>query len=301
MNANTRDFSNINKKIETELNDIFIKKNKNILVLAGGGIKGITILGALKYLEDNNILNDIHTYIGASIGGIISVLLAAGYKSSDIYKFSELFDFNDSLNLNINHLLTNYSINDDENMTLIYDKLLKKKNIDSNISLINFYKHTKKKIICTSVCITTKKLEYISYENYPDLPLNIFIKMTSAAPLIMPPVKYNNKLYIDGGMMNNFPINIIDDDKINNTIGINLISTEYFKEKGINNILDYFISILHVVILQLTPKYDKEKYKNIAYDIDIEITNAFNFELTKEIKKDLFYKGYNFMKKNFIL
>jgi predicted acylesterase/phospholipase RssA len=49
---------NLNKDIESEINNICIKNrnnNKNILILSGGGIKGITILGALKYLEDRII------------------------------------------------------------------------------------------------------------------------------------------------------------------------------------------------------------------------------------------------------
>ena len=54
------------------------------LVISGGGIKGLSGLGALQYLEDNKLLESINTYIGTSIGGIILYLLAIGYKPIEI-------------------------------------------------------------------------------------------------------------------------------------------------------------------------------------------------------------------------
>jgi NTE family protein len=206
---------------------------------------------------------------------------------------------NNIMDIDINSIFTKFSINNDNVFNLIYDKLLISKNIDPNITLMEFYKKTKKKIICTTVCLTTKKVEYISYENYPDLPLKLLYKMTSAIPLLLPPVEYNNKLYVDGGLIDNFPILIIEDCKIENVIGIDL-KTDYYKKTEINNIINYFITILQIIFIRLIPKYDTDKYKNIVYTIDIELNNPFNFNLTKEIKKDLFYKGYNFMKKNFV-
>lgn len=290
----------INEEIDKEISNICKNKiKKNILVLSGGGIKGISLLGAIKYLEDQNIIENIDTFIGTSIGGIISILLIIGYKSIDIYKFSEIFDMTNILDIDINNIFTKFSINNDNVFDIIYDKLLESKNINPNITLIEFYKKTKKKLICTTVCLTTKEVEYISYKNYPDLSLKLLYKMTSAIPLLFPPIEYKNKLYIDGGLIDNFPISIIEDSKIENIIGIDLKS-DYYKKREINNIINYFITILQIIYVKIIPKYDTEKYKNIIYTIDIEMNNPINLNLTKEIKKDLFYKGYNFMKKNFI-
>ena len=292
---------NLNKDIESEINNICIKNknnNKNILILSGGGIKGITILGALKYLEDNNIIDNIDIYAGTSIGALINILLIIGYKSSEIYKFSEIFDMINMIDININNILSKYSINNDDNFILVCNKLLESKNINPKINLLDFYKKTKKKLICVTACLTTKTAEYISYDNYPDLELNTLIRMTTAVPILFSPIIYKNKVYIDGGLIDNFPINLFEDN-LTNVIGINLKS-DYFKNTEINNIIDYFVSILQILSNRITNKYDFEKYKNIIYTIDISISNPFNFTLTKEIKKELFYKGYNFMKDNFI-
>ena len=54
------------------------------LVLPGGGIKGLTILGALQYCCDNFMLTDIVNYVGTSSGSMICYLLAIGYTPTDI-------------------------------------------------------------------------------------------------------------------------------------------------------------------------------------------------------------------------
>lgn len=54
------------------------------LSLAGGGIKGVSHIGALKALEEENIKFD---YIsGTSSGSIVATLYAVGYTPDEIYE-----------------------------------------------------------------------------------------------------------------------------------------------------------------------------------------------------------------------
>ena len=216
---------NLNKTIEEEIKNICIKNKpkKNILVLAGGGMKGLGILGSIKYLEEIDMIKNIEIFAGTSIGLIISILLIIGYKSTDIYKFAKLLDISKSLLFDINYLFTDYSINKSDNYEIIISEILKNKNIDPNMTLLELYKLTKKKVIGTTVCLSTRNVEYISYENYPDLNILTLIKMSSAVPILFPPVKYNDNLYVDGGLIDNFPIDLFE-NQLENVIGINIIS-----------------------------------------------------------------------------
>lgn len=54
------------------------------LVISGGSVNGISALGALQYLRDNEYLNNIKTYIGTSSGAFICYLLAIGYTPVEI-------------------------------------------------------------------------------------------------------------------------------------------------------------------------------------------------------------------------
>jgi NTE family protein len=292
---------NINKNIEDEINKICINPNKNILVLCGGGIKGIYILGGLKYLEEQKILANINTFVGTSCGGWLALYLSIGYTIDELYKFVKIFDFTKSTdtNFDINYIFNNYSINTDNNIDIILDKTISLKNIDPNITLIDLYKKTKKKIILCTVCLDTKDCEYISYETYPELNIKTAIKMTLSVPLLFPPVKYNNKLYVDGGLLNNFPINIFKDN-LENIIGINLHS-EFLYVKDYNNIINYILKIMSIMFIPCIKKYDEEKYKNIVYNIKLDNTSkTFDFELTPERKKEMFLEGYNLFKNEYL-
>ena len=57
------------------------------IVISGGGIRGIGFLGILDKLSEYKNLENIITYIGSSIGGIICFFLMIGYKPIDIFLF----------------------------------------------------------------------------------------------------------------------------------------------------------------------------------------------------------------------
>ena len=75
------------------------------LILSGGGIRGILHLGAIKTLEEKNILKNIKNYGGASAGSMIVLLLCIGYTYNDImiiflkinldkfYDITDIFEF----------------------------------------------------------------------------------------------------------------------------------------------------------------------------------------------------------------
>ena len=52
------------------------------LVLTGGGAKGISYIGVLRALEDNEIHVDY--IVGTSIGGVVGGLYAAGYSPNEM-------------------------------------------------------------------------------------------------------------------------------------------------------------------------------------------------------------------------
>lgn len=292
---------NINKTIEDELNNMCINNQKTILVLCGGGMKGIYILGGLKYLEEQNLLTNIQIYTGTSFGGILALYLNIGYTVDELYKFAKLFDFTKStdINFDINYIFNNYSINTYDNLDVILDKSIKLKNINPDITLLELYKKTKKKLILCTVCVDTKESEYISYETYPDLDIKTAIKMTMSVPILFPPVKYNNKLYVDGGLLNNFPIDIFENN-LENVIGINL-HTDFLYVKDYDNIINYILKIMSIMFIPCIKKYDEEKYKNIVYNIKLDNnTKTFDFEITSDKKKEMFLEGYNLLKNEYL-
>jgi NTE family protein len=287
----------LNKLIENEVKSIcdINKSLKNILVMAGGGMKGIYLIGCLKYIEEKNLLKNITTYAGTSIGGIISFMLNIDYSVDEIYKFSKSFDFSRSTDINISTIMNTYSFSTHDNFDKVIINIMRLKNIDPSITLIELYKKTKKKLILTTVCLDTKSVEYLSYEIYPELPVITALKMTSSVPLLFPFVKYNNKKYVDGGILDNFPISIFE-NQLENVIGLNIyyeISADH------NSLFDYILLIFGIFYLSKSDKYCSDKYKKSVFNFKSLNNNTFNFELTSDKKKEMYYEGYNNIKNNF--
>ena len=270
------------------------------LVIAGGSSKGIVNLGALQYLYDNNIGKNINTYIGTSSGSIICFLLIIGYTPIEIIVyictnqlFEKLHHFNIVAMLNGNGAISFSNIYEQiEKMTI--DKLGFLPTFEDIKNKFN------KNLICTTYNLTDSKTEYLSCENNPNLPCLIALKMSANLPLIFETYKYGNKLYIDGGISDNFAIDI--GDQLGSKILGLLISSdnESFSNEPDMNILEYIYKLIFIPISQST----EYKIKNVSdkctiIKLDYDKLKFFNFNINSKEKLDIFSSGYDQIKKHF--
>jgi predicted acylesterase/phospholipase RssA len=298
----------IDNNIEEEINKILKKNNTNtpynkkILVLSGGGSRGLVYTGVFKALDELGILENIHTFSTASVGSLICSMYLIGYTVKEIEDFVEIFDFKkftsiDSLkDISPNDLFINYGFDNGENIHKIYNKLLKAKGLKENISLLELYEHSKKKIIFSTTCLNTKQTEYVSYETHPDLRLTDGIRMTTAVPLYFTPVLYNNNYYADGGCTDNYPISIFKDN-LEEVIGVYVYVES--KESKIENFKDYLYSVFRAVSDSIVYNSYRNYEKNTIL-IHTNQLNFMNFELTKEDKLLCLKIGYEKIKEYFL-
>ena len=186
----------------------------NTLCISGGGVKGICVLGCIKNLIKNNIivLNKINNYYCCSAGSIISFLLALNYTTKElcyIWKKLPLHKYN--IQFNIDNLFINNGLDNGNNIMIILQTMLYKKYNQYDITFKQFYETFNKKINIIATNLTKFKEELFSYETTPNMSVLIAIRMSIAIPIIFTPVIYNNNVYVDGGLVNNFPYKYIKD------------------------------------------------------------------------------------------
>lgn len=267
--------------------------NKEILILSGGGVKGIAHIGALYGLEELGYLNKFKIIAGSSVGALIGGLFVCGYKPSEMLKFIKNFDLDSLKNLNILDVLKNYGLDNGLRLSHVIKKLIEAKGYNEKITLKELYNKTKKKLIITTVCVNNKNICYMSHESYPDLPLYLAIRMSTSIPLFYAPVKYNNNYYIDGGCIDNYPIHLFN-DKINKVLGLYLIEDSsdihYDNYNNIENLEDYLMIVFECIMKGLransTRGFDK-------FTINIKINESFtNFNISDKKKDKIFNIGY---------
>jgi len=100
----------------------------------------------------------------------------------------------------------------------IINPLITVKNLDENITLKELYEYTKIDYHLYTTNINNQKPMSVdlSHKTHPDLEVYKAIAMSAAIPVAFKPIFYNNGCYIDGGLLNNLPINsCIEDSKCN--------------------------------------------------------------------------------------
>jgi predicted acylesterase/phospholipase RssA len=270
---------------------IYTGKLKNILIISGGGMKGYCALGAVTKLKELEIIDEPDVFCGTSIGSSICFLLSIGYSCEDIFTILYDIDSEMLLKYNIDTIFNDphFGIANLDAFISVITILTKKKNISRKITFKKLFNKFKKDLIITGVSVNDAKLYYFNHINTPDMEILTAIRISCSIPFVFKPVYYNNKIWIDGGCFNNYPIDYFI-DKLDDVIGIRLEDDETCIET-FDDIPSYVIQVFKCVIKGLNyGKYDKYE-KNT---INIKVSCAYNFfDINKEHKKILFNCGYN--------
>jgi NTE family protein len=275
--------------MENQIENKFEKKK--ILVISGGGLKGLSALGSLKCILDNNISDAFDTLTGSSVGAVICFLYNIGYDPRDIYEVLEQIDFTKLIKyIEPENLLLEpcFGISSPEPILYSIYSFMKKKNINKNLTFAQLYDMTKTDLIITGTCLNDVSIKYFSHTTTPNMQILKALRISISIPFIFRPYQYDGKLWVDGGVMDNFPIDLFN-DKLDDVIGIYLDDI-YDNIDEIEEIQDYFIRVFRCVFRGLN--YNKiELFKK--YFVHIKTNNhAINWEITQLEKKMLYDEGY---------
>ena len=75
------------------------------LVFSGGGIKCISYIGVLKYLEENGLLEHVTDIVGSSGGAIFAFMVTIGYNYIDLSNLILQLDFDDLKDISTDNIL----------------------------------------------------------------------------------------------------------------------------------------------------------------------------------------------------
>lgn len=260
-----------------------------ILVLSGGGIKGIAHIGALKALQDLGYLHKFNTFAGTSVGAMILGLFVAGLTPDELLLFIKKFNLENMKNINMLNIIQNKGLDDGSKVNYVIKRLIQSKGHDQEITLEQLYQKTKKKLIITTTCLNTMEACYLSYETHPHLPLYLAIRMSISIPIYYTPVVYNDFLYIDGGCIDNYPIHNFK-DRLNEVLGIYLIEAT----DVIHNIDDVETYVLKVFqcFMEGVNFNSIKGYEKYTVNVNMEAINIIKYQLTNSEKDEMFEKGY---------
>ncbi len=214
------------------------------LVLSGGGAKGIAHVGVLIALEENNVPID---YIaGTSMGGMVGGLYASGYSPSDMEYIALSKDFQNWVS---------------GNFTSDYKYFYKKKNTNASIVSLglgidsSFQARLRSNLVNDiplnfALLQMTAQATLNSNANFDSLMIpyrcmiaDVFsqeqiairsgnlsdaLRATMTVPFVYRPIKVNGRYVFDGGIYNNFPVDVMHEEfNPDVVIGVNVSSKTY--------------------------------------------------------------------------
>ena len=273
------------------------------LALSGGGARSISQLGVLRAFEEKNI--PIEIIVGTSMGSVVGGLYSAGYSLKDL----------DSIIQNAGWE-SFFSTQQSSRNDLFIDQ-----KITEDRAIVSFRMDGLNPIIPTSISSGQRAANFLnlaainaplqaedSYNNLrfkyraisSDLisgkeiiinrgPLGLAMRASSSVTLLLPPVKVDSLLLVDGGLVANVPSKEVRDLGADIVVAVDASSPLYTEEE-LNypwTIADQLVSIpmkilndrqLEEADFVIQPKLDKRKNSDFENLADV-ITQGYNSAL----------------------
>lgn len=261
-----------------------MKYRPEILVLSSGSEKGMAEIGALISPYENNILDNIKTIIGCSVGAIIGYLYAIGFTPTDIMALGlgiKIFDENKMKLGKAEYAFCDHDIVMDKIRDITLHKI---KYIPTFLDLWNNFGI---RLITPTVNITKDRPDvvYLDYTNNPNMSCLEAVKRSISIQPLFPPVKDGDDIYVDGAIIDPFPINLLDNGK-NEILGIH---TEVLGGHC-SNFLEHISLITNILVDEIK----NLKIKNASDKVKLITVKLKNSVITDGVSSRLtnFFEGY---------
>lgn len=228
------------------------------LALGGGGAKGAAEVGVLKVLQEAGIPID---YIaGTSIGGIVGGLYAIGYDASDLDSLFRNQDWLYLLSDQVDRDAEAYLSKDEKEKYVIHLPMSKKRKVSlptgylSGQNIVNLftkltvgYHHVSDfstlpiPFRCVAVDLVEGREVVLSSGSLP-----LAMRATMSIPGVFAPVEWEGMMLVDGGALNNLPVDVVRGMGADVVISVDL-STGWKKKQDLTSatsVVDQLVGIM---------------------------------------------------------
>ncbi|HEX8545441.1 MAG TPA: patatin-like phospholipase family protein [Cytophagaceae bacterium] len=237
------------------------------IALSGGGVRSFCQLGALKALKEHGVVPELIS--GTSGGAVVGALYAAGLEPNevlDILLTTPIYRY-------VRPVLSRYGFLRIEKLASLYNLYLPKKTFES----------LPIKLVISATDINHGKTIY-----FTEGDLVRALLASSCIPILFRPVEIDGRLMVDGGILNNMPVEPLMGN-CDFIIGIH--SNPNNEQFQISNIKKMIERTFHLAIYNNV--HERVKYCDLFIEPPaLKVYGLFDFSKSKEI----FEIGYNFTK-----
>ena len=279
--------------------------NYTTIVFCGGSCKCISFCGAIQYLNEHDMMQDINHVVGVSAGSLIGLFYILGYSPTDIIteinKLNTEYIFGQELNLwtipsAVYNLISSLGISDGKQLKEHMRILLSKKKIPFSVTFEELFERTGVKFTVSATNLHYKSLESFNYIDTPHVSVIKALQASMCLPFIFQPVNIGGDLYIDGGMQDNLPVSLTENGE--KVLAIKLETDENFGSSDYS-FIPYISDILDIALSNVWPETHHYSDHVDFVTIHIPYMSILNFNLTNEEIQTLSNAGYDSMCRKF--
>jgi NTE family protein len=203
------------------------------LVFEGAGIRGIAYCGAVRALEEKDLLKDVERVGGTSAGAITALAIALGYTSGEIAAIiseTSFKKFNDGRFIfigGLNRMNKYFGWYKGQRLEKWVENIIQAKTGDAHITFKQLKEKGFKELYITGTSLTRQQVVVFSHEAYPDMKVKDAVRISVSIPLYFEAIFINGEgqtfthpkdktgleVMADGGFLANFPIRLFDSTK----------------------------------------------------------------------------------------
>lgn len=277
-------------------------KNLDSLVFEGGGVLGTAYVGVAQILADKRLAKQCKNNAGASIGSVIATLRACGASAEFMEKKIRGLDylrFEDCSMGSVGaayNLYMHYGLYKGHEYEQFVEDCFYELTGIHNITYKQIHDIYGGDLIVVATNISKRRRELFNWKTTPDLAASRGCRMSGSVPFLFEPVLHNGDLYWDGGVIDDYPLDVLRCDletgkekPFDSVLGFKLVSDREYKHQDpppINGVTDLFKAGLSLISHQLMLNYVHPSDIKRTVMIDIGNRSSLNFASVTEKDKD---------------
>ena len=267
------------------------------LVLSGGGVKVVSLVGALMILDESN-LKQVKEVCGVSAGAFLAFMMATGYPLKKIEALILDLDFSVIRSMTPEAFIgfpETFGIDDGSHLVKFLESIIKVAlKLDPAMTFEDLQRVGKYRFRCWATDLNTRTAREFSAAKTPTVKIVDALRASMSLPLYFTPVvdPITGHLLSDGGIQGNLPLHHLTDDECQESLALGFcsiahVSNTYEAPQDLMGFMNsIFACLTHGRNVEMV-----ERWSHKIMRIPVDDYPSWNFEASRDDRQMLLEKG----------
>ena len=266
------------------------------LVFKGGGVLGMSYAGAIAVLEEKGLLDNVQRVAGTSAGALTALSLCLGYTAGDLKELMSRTNFKDfQKDTNYLKITHDYGLYKGNFLLDWIKEIIASKDKDPEMTFADLKDCDCWELKVFACNLNTTGLQEFSFEQTPEIKIAEAIRASMSIPFFFnawqfPNGELNKHIFIDGGVLYNYPISAFDN--LDKTLGLYISTEDKDEELGFDQIGSYIKRLFKAVLKgQDMDMFKSDEVRKRTIFLDNLHISSTHFDISREEQNKLYEKA----------